>query len=126
MLQTQMAARFTAAAALLGRNVEDVDYFAGALDDAEAMALAARIELRESPDNSVSLELAMVDGSTRTYRSDSSAGLYPSSAVILERFSRRAAAVIGGRAPLAARLIQGLESVADVRDLTALLAGTSD
>jgi 2-methylcitrate dehydratase PrpD len=125
MLQTQMAARFTAAAALLGRNVEDVDYFAGALDDAEAMTLAARIELLESPDDGVSLELGMADGSTRTFRSDSSDGLYPSSAVILARFDRRAAAVIGDRAPLAARLIQRLESVSDVRELTALLVGTS-
>jgi hypothetical protein len=126
MLQTQMAARFTAAAALLGRNVEDVDYFAGALEDAEAMALAARIELLDSPDDGVSLELGMADGSTRNFRSDSSAGLYPSSAVIQARFDRRASAVIGERARLVVGLIQGLESVADVHDLTALLAGATD
>jgi len=125
MLQTQMAARFTAAAALLGRSVEEVDYFTGALDDAEALALAARIELLESPDDGVSLELDMADGSTRIFRSDSSSGLYPSSAVILARFDRRAAAVIGDRALLVSGLIQRLESVADVHELTGLLAGAN-
>jgi 2-methylcitrate dehydratase PrpD len=125
MLQTQMAARFTTAAALLGRTVEDVDYFSRALDDAEAMALAARIELRESPDDGISLELDMADGSTRIFRSDSSAGLYPSSAVIRARFDMRAAAVIGDRAPEVSGLIQRLESVADVHELTALLVGAS-
>jgi hypothetical protein len=77
MLQAQMAARFTAAAALLGRPVDDVGYFANAMNDAEALALAlaARIDLRESPDNSVSLEMGLREGSTRVIRSSSSQGL---------------------------------------------------
>jgi 2-methylcitrate dehydratase PrpD len=121
MLQAQMAARFTAAAALLGRPVDDVGYFANAMNDAEAMALAARIDLRESPDNSVSLEMGLREGSTRVIRSSSSQGLYPTSDVLLARFRKRAEATIGDRAPLAIALIEQIESVDDVRALTDLL-----
>jgi 2-methylcitrate dehydratase PrpD len=122
MLQAQMAARFTAAAALLGRPVDEVGYFATAMNDAEAMALAAGMELRESPDQSVSLELLLRDGAVRVFRSSSSAGLYPAADVLLTRFRKRAEAAIGDRAPLAVTLIEQVESLSDVRELTALLA----
>jgi 2-methylcitrate dehydratase PrpD len=125
MLQAQMAARFTAAAALLGRPVEDVGYFATATEDAEAMALAARIELRESADESVALELRLSGGPVQVFRSSSSAGLFPSSEVITERFRKRAEDAIGDRAALAAKLIEQIESIDDVRELTALLAGSA-
>lgn len=121
MLQAQMAARFTAAAALLGRPVEDVGYFVNAMNDAEALALAGRIELRESPDDSVGLELGLRDGSTRVFRSASSQGLYPSTDVLLARFRTRAEAAIGDRAALAIDMIERVESLDDVRELTALL-----
>jgi 2-methylcitrate dehydratase PrpD len=122
MLQAQMAARFTAAAALLGRPVEEVGYFAAAMNDAEAMALAARIELRESPDESVSLELRLHEGPVRVFRSSSAAGLFPAPDVLLARFRKRAEAAIGDRAPLAVALIERMEAIDNVRELTALLA----
>jgi 2-methylcitrate dehydratase PrpD len=121
MLQAQMAARFTAAAALLGRPVDDVGYFVDAMNDAEAVALAGRIDLVESPDDSVLLELELREGAKRVFGSSSSQGLYPSWDVLLARFRTRAEAAIGDRAPLAVALIEQVESIDDVRQLTDLL-----
>ena len=125
MLQAQMAARFTAAAALLGRPVDEVSYFATAMNDSEAVALAARMDLRESPDESVSLELGLREGPVRVFRSSSSQGLFPAPEVLLSRFLKRAEAAIGDRAPLAIALIEEVESIDDVRELTALLVASS-
>ncbi len=50
-LQARISARFTVAAALLGRAVEDYAYY-DAVDDAEVLALAERIDLLEPGDDS--------------------------------------------------------------------------
>jgi len=89
------------------------------------VALAARIDLRESPDESVSLELGLREGPARVFRSSSSEGLFPAPDVLLARFRKRAEAAIGDRGPLAIALIEHIESISDVRELTALLVASS-
>ena len=123
MLQLQMAARFTTAAALLGRPVDEVGYFANALSDAEAMALAGRIMLEESSDTGISIEITMSDGTRNLFPSDSSDGLYPSTQTIIDRFSRRAKFALGEHTQQVIGLVRDLESVSDVRTLTVLLRG---
>ena len=126
MLHAQMAARFTAAAALMKRPVEDIAYFETAASDRDVSALAARIDLRESVDASVSIELVLRDGSTRTISGDASDTVHPDFQVLRSRFLQRAAPVLGERAVVAAELIADLESVADIAELTAALEIRAD
>jgi 2-methylcitrate dehydratase PrpD len=126
MLHTQMAARFTAAAALMKRPVEDIAYFETAAQDAEVCALAARIGLRESADAAVRIELLLRDGSTRTISGDASDAVHPTFEVLRERFLRRAVPVLGERAFAAAGLIGTLENVADIAELTRALEIRAD
>jgi 2-methylcitrate dehydratase PrpD len=122
MLQTQMSARFTAAAALLGRPVEDARYFAAAHHDAEATALAARVALEPSRDASVTVEIAVDGCAPVVLHSDGSDALFPSAAEIRSLFVTRTTDALGVAAEEAAAAVDELEALADSRALTALLA----
>ena len=122
MLQTQMAARFTTAAALLGRPVEQLSYFRDAHLDNEVVALAEKIELEEANDDSVTLEILRFDGDRLTLHEDSSGVLFPSAEEIESRFMERTEPLLAdGTAAAVASLIGELEEIADVSELTSLL-----
>jgi 2-methylcitrate dehydratase PrpD len=124
-LQAQMAARFTTAAALLRRPVEDIHYFLDAPHDSEAIALADRIELVTSDDDDVRLELDLVDGRSVELHGDTSQVLFPTTSEIRERFLASTGPVLGpAAAEQAADLIDRLESLPTIRQLTALLRGS--
>lgn len=95
MLQRQMSARFTAAAALLGRPVQDARYFEAAGDDDEVAGLAAAIELCGTDDPVVRIEVELRDGTRFTATGDMSQVLFPTSSEITQRFRDRAESVLG-------------------------------
>jgi 2-methylcitrate dehydratase PrpD len=120
MLQRQMSARYTVAAALLGRDVTDPVYFAG--DDREAASLAERVGLCTSPGQddiilSADAECGPVSVSGR--RQDI---LFPTLDETRELFLARAGRAIGGdAATAAARKIGSLSTLGDIRELTGTL-----
>jgi 2-methylcitrate dehydratase PrpD len=95
MLQRQMSARFTAAAALLGRPVDDPRYFETAGEDQETLALAPDVELVPVTDSPVRIEVTLTDGSVLSAAGDRSEVLRPSPAEIQDRFRARAGSVLG-------------------------------
>lgn len=119
MLQRQMSARYTAAAALLGRDVSDPLYFRSG--DAEAADLADRIELRTTADDTIVLTVEF-DGGQEAIRGRRMSILFPTAQETAELFLARAATVLGADGATAARAeIEGLPGLADVRQLTGTL-----
>jgi 2-methylcitrate dehydratase PrpD len=127
VLQTQLSARFTAAAAALGRQVDDIQYFLSAPQDDEAMALAGRVELVTTSDEGVSVDITLSGGTCIELRADMSKVLFPSSSEIRERFITRAASVLGNpAAESVAELVDELESLENINELTTLLESEDD
>lgn len=119
MLQRQMSARYTVAAALLGRNVRGPLYFQR--DDAEVARLADRIELRTAVEDEIALT-AELDGEQASIRGRRESILFPTSAETAELFLTRAGPVLGtGGAAVAREHIEALPGLADVRQLTRAL-----
>jgi 2-methylcitrate dehydratase PrpD len=98
MLQRQMSARFTAAAALLGRPIDDVRYFESAGTDEQVGDLATRVDLISTDEATVRIEVELIDETKYVVSGDMSGKLYPASVEIRERFCIRASPVIGGAA----------------------------
>jgi 2-methylcitrate dehydratase PrpD len=127
MLQRQMSARFTTAAALLGRPVDDPRYFETASEDQEALALAPGIELVPVTDTPVRVEVTLTDGSVLSAAGDRSAVLHPSPAEIQDRFRVRAASVLGvPRADEIAEIIAHLEADSSLTRLMAAFQPAGD
>jgi hypothetical protein len=116
-----MSARFTAAAALLRRPVDDIRYFESAGTDKHAAELATRIELIPTDDATVRVEVDLEDGTQFAVSDDMSSVLYPTSAEIRARFSARAGSVIGSAADDVAEAIAQLDQLPGVSMLMALL-----
>ncbi len=120
MLQAQMAARFTAAAALLGRPVEQTSYFMEEYGDRSVAALASKIELEPAADDSVTLEIQRRGAPTLTLHEADSRVLFPEPDLVRSRFLGRAEPILGPRAEEAADVIDRLETVDDLSKLTEL------
>jgi 2-methylcitrate dehydratase PrpD len=119
MLQRQMSARYTAAAALLGRDVRDPLYFRSG--DPEVARLAARIELRTTSDDEIVLNVEF-DGGQEVVRGRRESILFPTAQETAELFLTRAGTVLGTDGAIAARAaIEALPGLADVRQLTSTL-----
>jgi 2-methylcitrate dehydratase PrpD len=120
MLQRQMSARYTAAAGLLGRPVEQPSSFADRDDD--AARLAERIELDPAGDSGIALEVSLHDGRRIDFRGEGSRVLFPDNAEIRSRFLARAEPVLGAAAAAdVAAFVDELERVDRLADLTNLL-----
>ncbi|TQC47824.1 hypothetical protein EEB14_18370 [Rhodococcus sp. WS4] len=121
MLQAQMSARFTAAAALSGAPVDDATYFRDCFADSGVTALAGRIELENSTDGSVRVEIELIDR-VITLDSDVSNTVFPEAAEIRTRFYRDVAAHIGAdAAEELLRLVDSIDEDVPVSHLTAAL-----
>lgn len=121
MLQRQMSARYTAAAALLGRDVGSPLYFQA--DDPEVARLADEIELRTAAGDEIVLTAELGHGQAviRGRRADI---LFPTLAETADHFLRRAGTVLGpARAALARERLGSLASLASVQELTHALRG---
>ena len=122
MLQRQMSARFTAAAALLGRPVDDVRYFEAAGDDDDVAMLAALTELHSTDDPMVRIDVDLRDGTRLTAAGDMSAVLFPTSREITDRFRDRAASVLGPATQDVISLIGQLERLPAAASLLSVLS----
>jgi 2-methylcitrate dehydratase PrpD len=121
MLQRQMSARFTTAAALLRRPVEQPNYFLEAAGDEEAARLAELVELQPSDDAEITLELVFRGSDPVTLRSAGSRVLFPTPEEIRARFVARAEPLLGKGAEAVAATVDRLEELDDVTRLTDLL-----
>jgi 2-methylcitrate dehydratase PrpD len=126
MLQRQMSARFTTAAALLRRSVEQPSYFMDAGGDEPVARLAELVELEPADDGEITLDLRLRGGDAVTLRSSASHVLFPSASEIRSRFVARAEPFLGvDRAETVAATVDHLEHVDDVTRLTDLLIATA-
>jgi 2-methylcitrate dehydratase PrpD len=122
MLTAQMSARFTAAAALLGGAVDDPEYFRRFFDDPAVVDLASRTDLEPSEDGSVSVVIETSDGRRIVLDADVSDVLRPPDSMIRALFLEHVGRYLGGdRAVEALAVVDGLDGLADVRDLTRAL-----
>ncbi|WP_157793056.1 MmgE/PrpD family protein [Bordetella genomosp. 8] len=121
-LHARISARFCVAAALLGRPIDEYDYYEE-LRDEGVLALADRIELVRDGQrgDEVDVEIAMIDG--RHLRRTGSEGetMRPSREKTETKFRRIAAPASHGRAERIIDMVSKLETIADVNELTALL-----
>jgi len=120
MLSAQMSARFTAAAALLGHPVDDPKFFQRRYNDSEIGAFADRIELVKTLDDTVAITLEFNNGDKIVLDADKSGALFPSTAKIRSTFVDRVQEAIGNSN--AAGLIDNLENLKNVRELSGALA----
>jgi 2-methylcitrate dehydratase PrpD len=119
MLQRQMSARYTVAAALLGRNVRAPMYFQK--DDTEVARLAGQIELRMAAGDEIALT-ADLGGKRVSIRGRRESILFPTPQETAELFLTRAGLVLGtGGAASARQKIDSLPGLANVRELTGAL-----
>jgi 2-methylcitrate dehydratase PrpD len=122
MLQRQMSARFSVAAALLGRRVDDPRYFFDAGDDDDVLRLADRVELGTASGDEIELEVAS-GGELLSIAGRRSEILFPDSATTESRFRARVESVLGPeRAAAAAEAIDRLERLEDAGIVTDILA----
>jgi hypothetical protein len=122
MLSAQMSARFTAAAALLGKPVDNPVFFSEHYADTDIAALTGRIELEPAEDQSVSVSIGLRSGREIALHSEKSDVLFPADGVIRDRFLRRVGSVQGRNAAVIAELVADLPKLNDVGRLTTAMS----
>jgi 2-methylcitrate dehydratase PrpD len=123
MLQRQMSARFTAAAALLGRDVRDPYYFASL--DERAARLAENLELHTATEDEIVVTATLNDGEELTVRGRRAEILDPGFDESETLFLSRAGRVLGDApARRAMEMIESLPELAEIRELTRFLRAT--
>lgn len=123
-LKARISARFTVAAALLGRPVDAYSYYENTAD-AEVLALSDRIELLDPAGDQggrVDVEV-LCGGATYSMSGLEMDSLTPSMDKITNKYKRLTAHMPQGRADQLLQTVLHLEDVRDVCDLTALLRG---
>jgi 2-methylcitrate dehydratase PrpD len=117
-LQRQMSARFTAAAALLQRPVDDVRYFLNASDDVEVASLAERVDFAQAVDNGVEVTVMLRNGDELRLHGDVSGVMFPTALDVRDLFIKRGSSRLGGMAASrAATLVDELQSSRDIRPM---------
>jgi 2-methylcitrate dehydratase PrpD len=123
MLQRQMSARFTTAAALLGRDVADPYYFASF--DERAARLAENLELRSTTEDQIVITATLDTGEEVTVKGRRPEILDPGFDEARRLFLSRAGRVLGEAPALRAmRMIESLPELVEIRELTRLLRAT--
>lgn len=121
-LQAVVSARFCTAAALLGRPVEEHDFY-DELRDPEVLALAGKIELRPRPQDAERVEIEVVQRSGRLkavgIENDT---LRPTPEKVIAKFRRLTANVEGLDHDAVIDTVQRLDKVTRMGDLMGLLA----
>lgn len=118
MLSAQMSARFTAASALLGHPVHDPRFFQANFGNPEIRALTDRIDLIDAANDIVSIRLVLRGRPDIVLDENRSDVLFPDAQTIRADFLKRAEPFLGPRAQIAAELIDNLEHLRNVRELT--------
>ena len=120
-LARQMSARFTAAAALLGRPVESAHYYETAATDVAVNALAARIELASREADGIHIVIELVGGLATEIVANGELALEFSTPATLSQFAARVRPVAGERFGRLVEMIADLPRLDNVRRLTAEL-----
>ena len=120
-LQAVVSARFCTAAALLGRPVEDYDYY-DELEDAEVLRLAEKIELRlrESDRERVDIEVWQGDGTIHASGIEIET-LFPSPERVIAKFMRITGDVTGIDRERIVDTVMALDRIGSIGNLTGLL-----
>jgi 2-methylcitrate dehydratase PrpD len=126
MLHAQMSARFTAAASLTGKPVEQPYYFQGGYNDPVMTSLSERIDLISREQEDITVEIYLAAGDPIVLRSSGSNVLSPGVGEVRQRFLRVATPLLGDRAEQVLTIIDGMEQEAHVRNLTTLLRQAAD
>ena len=123
MLQAQMAAKFTVVASLLGRPVEDVEYYRDSYGDPEVAEVARRTELVAEARQGGAVEVYLKDGKKAEIHEDVTGELKPDTGMMREKFKNLASATLGSKTKEVLETITNLDRVHNICDLTALLQG---
>ena len=121
MLQAQMAAKFTVAASLLGKPVEDMEYYRSSYDDAEVAEVARRTELVAEAREGGAIEVYLKGGQQVALSRDVTDQLKPNLDTAEEKFQNLASAALGSRTQQVLEILTNLDRVHNIRDLTVLL-----
>ena len=121
-LQAVVSARFCAAAALLGRPVEEHDFY-DRLEDREVLALAEKIELRAHPRETerVEIEVLLADGAVKVDGIENDT-LRPTADKVIAKFRRLTAGVEGVDPERILEAVMRVERLAGIGELTKLLS----
>ena len=119
-LQMQMSARFTTAAALLGRAVESAQWFEQAGHDSEVSELAERLDLVPHAGPGIRIDVLMRNGKRETAEADGEPPLNFSSERCASAFEARMRPVLGERSAEAMTLLAALPTLRSLEPLTAL------
>ncbi len=119
-LQLQMSARFTTAAALLGRPVDSAAWFETAPADGAALALASRVELLTHDSPGIRIEVVLRDGKRELAQAGPQTALVFSSDRIAAAFLQRVHPLLGDRAAQAGQLLAALPQLTSLDELTRL------
>ena len=116
-----VSARFCTAAALLGRPVDEHDYY-DELQDPELLALAEKIELRmrEHDKDTVDIEVYQTDGIIRASGIENET-LFPSLDKVVAKFYRITAQLSGLDRDRIIQTVMSLEKFDNIEDLMKLL-----
>ena len=120
-LQAVVSARFCTAAALLGRPVEEYDYY-DELQDPELLQLAEKIELRmrEHDADTVDVEVYQTDGVIRASGTENET-LFPSLDKVVAKFFRITSDLPGLDRDRIVETVMALDQVTNIEDLMKLL-----
>ncbi len=120
-LQAVVSARFCTAAALLGRPVEDHDYY-DQTEDAEVLRLAQKIELRLRASDSERVDIEVVQGERAIRASGIEAEtLFPTPEKVIAKFTRITGELHGIERQCIIDAVMALERIGAIGDLTRLL-----
>ncbi len=119
-LQLQMSARFTTAAALLGKSVDSAAWFAQALNDDQVAALAEKIEIVAHEAPGIRIEVLFRDGRRELAEAGADTALVFSSERVSAAFIARVRPVLGERTEEAAALLAELPQLQTLDRLTTL------
>jgi 2-methylcitrate dehydratase PrpD len=121
MLQAQMSAKFTAAAALLGRPVTDLAYFRDWFADGEVESLAQRTVLASNDGEAIVLEIFLREGTCLRLNATDVHDMRWDTHAVAERFPRLAGPVLGNAIASIRDCVAQLDAAADVRELLRLV-----
>jgi 2-methylcitrate dehydratase PrpD len=121
-LKARVSARFCIAAALLGKPIDDFNFY-DEVDDSEVIAMVERIDLIRDAARRDQVSIGIEVEGGRKLSIDGSEGetLHPTESKIIAKFGRVAGPVLGSRADDVVNAVLGLEKLASIRDLTAVL-----
>ncbi|CAN7767908.1 MmgE/PrpD family protein [Caballeronia sp. LjRoot31] len=122
-LRARVSARFCVAAALLGKPIDEHDFYA-CVDDPDVLALAARIDLVLDPQSVDTVRVAVEHGGhTLALTGIEGETLRPSREKVIAKYRRLTSEILGPKTETVLRQILDLEHLPHLHDLMGSLRG---